>query len=333
MVKEKTAALERAKKATAQAKARKFSRGGSSSRSALPKDWIQGDWMPSAIQQDDIDDLIDGGFIPHGSACLPGNEIEPQPREGECVLLTTHIDRGFSLPPHSFFRSFLNFFGAQLHHFTPNFIVYLAAFVSLCKNFLGCRPHWGLFKHIFTCRSQSVKKAKSSDEKTQVIQMCGGLGIQMRGKSSFPAMTFPESVRGWQSTWLYCKDQATPGQTTGLPPFSLNRAEKLSSLKVTPEEKAQVKVLVGRVVQLFRDGVTGMDLLEVFLRRRIQPLQARDHPMWMYSGLDDTTRIHPEEVDDKTLEGWLSSITGNKDNPRGSRRIPPLDQTYEVDQV
>ena len=72
------------------------------------------------------------------------------------------------------------------------------------------------------------------------------------------------------------------------------RVEKPSALKVTPTEKAEVKVLVERVVQLVRDGVTGMDLLEVFLRRRIQPLQARDHPMWMYSGIDDSTRIHPE---------------------------------------
>ena len=92
-------------------------------------------------------------------------------------------------------------------------------------------------------------------------------------------------------------------------------------------------MLVGRVVQLVRDGVTGMDLLEVFLRRRIQPLQARDHPMWMYSGLDDTTRIHPEDIDDATLERWLASITGNKDNPHGARRIPPLDQSYEPDKV
>ena len=60
------------------------------------------------------------------------------------------------------------------------------------------------------------------------------------------------------------------------------RVEKPSALKVTPEEKAQVKVMVGWVVQLVRDGVTGMDLLEIFLRRRIQPLQARDHLMWMY---------------------------------------------------
>ena len=32
---------------------------------------------------------------------------------------------------------------------------------------------------------------------------------------------------------------------------------------------SQVKELVERVVQLVRDGVTGMDLLEVFLDRRI----------------------------------------------------------------
>ena len=113
----------------------------------------------------------------------------------------------------------------------------------------------------------------------------------------------------------------------------MSRVNKLSSLKVLPEEKAQVKMLMERVVQLIRAGVTGMDLLEVFLRRCIQPLQYRGHPMWMYSGTEDTTRVHPEEVDDATLERWMTAITGNKDNPRGARRIPPLDQSYDPDKV
>ena len=116
---------------------------------------------------------------------------------------------------------------------------------------------------------------------------------------------------------FYCKDQPTPAQSTGLPPFSLARVEKPSSLKVVPEEKAQVKVLVERVVQLIRDGVTGMDLLEVFLGRRIKPLQACDHSMWMYSGLEDSTRIQPEDVNEDILEKWLMGITSNKDNPGG----------------
>ena len=55
--------------------------------------------------------------------------------------------------------------------------------------------------------------------------------------------------------------------------------------------------------------------------------------MWMYSGTEDTTRVHPEEVDDATLERWMTAITGNKDNPRGARRIPPLNQSYEPDKV
>ena len=98
-----------------------------------------------------------------------------------------------------------------------------------------------------------------------MIQMCGGLGIQMRNKSTFPAMILPESVRGWQSAWFYCKDQPTPGQSTGLPPFSIGQVEKPSPLRVTPAENVEVNMLVERVVQLVPGSLTGMDLLEVFL--------------------------------------------------------------------
>ena len=55
--------------------------------------------------------------------------------------------------------------------------------------------------------------------------------------------------------------------------------------------------------------------------------------MWMYSGLEHSTQIHLEEVDDDMLEKWLSSITGNKDNPRGARRVPPFDQSHALEKV
>ena len=69
-----------------------------------------------------------------------------------------------------------------------------------------------------------------------------------------------------------------------------------------------------------------MDLLEVFLSRRIQPLQARDHSMWMYSGAG-------EEVEAKTVAEWLRGITGNKDNPRGARRVKPFSESNQPDKV
>ena len=92
-------------------------------------------------------------------------------------------------------------------------------------------------------------------------------------------------------------------------------------------------MLVEKVVQLINEGVISLDLLEVFLSRRIQPLQARDHPMWLYSRPDDTARVHPEEVPPKTVAMWLKSITGNQDNPRGARRVPPFDQSHAPEQV
>ena len=96
------------------------------------------------------------------------------------------------------------------------------------------------------------------------------------------------------------------------------------------EEKAEVGVLVEDVVELIRGGVTGLGLLEVFLSRRIQPLQARNHPMWRYTGPDDSTRTHPEEVGDETVKQWLSSITGARDNPGGSSRVLPFDADHPL---
>ena len=112
------------------------------------------------------------------------------------------------------------------------------------REFLGLSASLGSFQAHFHLSLSDGEKANPSDGRTQVIHMCGGLGVQMRGKSSFPAMILPDSVRGWQSTWFYCKDQPTPGQSTGLPPFTMDRVRKPSSLKVIPEEKVQVKVLV-----------------------------------------------------------------------------------------
>ena len=102
--------------------------------------------------------------------------------------------------------------------------------------------------------------------------MCGGLGIQRRHRSALPAMTLPEFVRGRQSTWFYCQDVAAPGQSTGLPHFSFDHVQTPTPLKVTAAETMETRMLVHRVVQLINDGVTGLDLLEVFLSRHIQPL-------------------------------------------------------------
>ena len=162
---------------------------------------------------------------------------------------------------------------------------------------------------------------------------CVGVWVSRRGRGALSHPRLFLNQLGAGSPPGSSQDLATPGQSTGLPHFTFDRVQTHSPLKVTVAENMETKMLVEKVVQLINEGVTGMDLLEVFLSRRIQPLQARDHPMWLYSGDDDTARVHPEEVPTKTVAQWLRGITGNKDNPRGARRVNPFNDSNQPDKV
>lgn len=70
----------------------------------------------------------------------PEGEISPAPAEGERVIFRSHLMRGMRLPASGFFRSFLEFHGLQPHHLTPNTVVLLAAFATLCEGFLVVLP-------------------------------------------------------------------------------------------------------------------------------------------------------------------------------------------------
>lgn len=82
--------------------------------------------------------------------------------------------------------------------------------------------------------------------------------------------------------------------------------------------------MVDALIAVVRKGVTITDLLETFLGRRIQPLQARHHAMWHYAGPSDSTRSHAECVTGETVRAWVHGITGACDNPEGARRVKPF---------
>ena len=113
MVKDKAAALERAKKATWVVKGKKQNRGPSSC-SVLPPGWIQGDWIRYLLRQEDLEELMESGLITKGAARLQEGETEPQPRSGECVLpMSTAVSQFLR----TLFPGFLEFLRGQ----TPSF--------------------------------------------------------------------------------------------------------------------------------------------------------------------------------------------------------------------
>lgn len=91
-----------------------------------------------------------------------------------------------------------------------------------------------------------MKKASPDDAKTNLIQLCGGLGIQVKKTRTYPEMKFSDILRGWLETWFYCKDIPTSGSITSLPPFSSECLQKPSknNLRLTKAEKLDVDIMV-----------------------------------------------------------------------------------------
>jgi hypothetical protein len=50
--------------------------------------------------------------------------------------------RGLSLLAHEFLRGLLFVYDVQLYQLTPNSILHIAYFMTLCKSFLGIEPYF-----------------------------------------------------------------------------------------------------------------------------------------------------------------------------------------------
>ena len=124
----------------------------SSSSAVTPPTTHSGTWDGSEVHDDHIDFLRMTRRLPDKDfvrvRLAPKKEISPAPGEGERAVFRSHCLRGLGLPASGFFRAFLEFYGLQPHHLTPNTVVLLSAFVALCEGFLGVLPTielWGEF--------------------------------------------------------------------------------------------------------------------------------------------------------------------------------------------
>ena len=125
---------------------------GSSSRPAGP---LEGDWKSCSVSQGQLNRLSTSGYllepefthIRPGLVTLDGGVLSdnfPTPQGDEHVCFVPFLLRGLGFPIHPFLRGLLYLYGIQLHHLSPNSILHIAFFVTLCEAFLGCEAHFGL---------------------------------------------------------------------------------------------------------------------------------------------------------------------------------------------
>ncbi|KAK1678046.1 hypothetical protein QYE76_038894 [Lolium multiflorum] len=81
---------------------------------------------------------------------------------------------------------------------------------------------------------------------------------------------------------------------------------------LSADERASAEELFAKFLRIKEaDGQTmiGTEVAAVFLKCRIQPVMARVHPMWLYSGPKDETRINAADLSEKELLDEVRRLT------------------------
>jgi hypothetical protein len=129
------------------------------------------------------------GFLAESAEVIfPSTKVIPAPPSGFWVMFLAFLLRGLSLPA-EFLRGLLFVYGVQLHQLTPNSLLHIVYFITLCEAFLAIDPHWVLWKYLF-----HLCPSGSKDE----IPKLGGAIVSMRSESQYLAFKMVESVKGWR---------------------------------------------------------------------------------------------------------------------------------------
>ncbi|KAK1608207.1 hypothetical protein QYE76_031880 [Lolium multiflorum] len=252
------------------------------------------------------------------------------PPIGYRVSFVDHLICGLAAPIHDFLRGLLFVYGLQLHHHTPNSILHISIFITLCESFLGVQPNWALWKRIFLLHRNGSPN---------IAYNIGGVVICVRPDVEYFDVKFPDSVQGWHKKWLYVLEECADSLEHNIPPFNGN--EKILrgrswDAEATDEEKSATEALMTRIHELqnTRGELSGIQITTYFLRIRVQPLQARKNPLWMYAGDKDVDRLSTD-LSIKDLEKLVRKISSlsKKDTVRSSFRVIPYSATNALPQT
>ena len=103
----------------------------------------------------------------------------PQPKTGEFIVFTDHMNRGFSPPGSKFFRDVLHFFDLRPQDIGPNSVSNICNFQVFSDVYLGEEPNLLLFREKFYLNHQDECASGQSLE-------LGGVSIQRRRDIIFP---------------------------------------------------------------------------------------------------------------------------------------------------
>ena len=135
----------------------------------------------------------------------PGDEVLPQPKDGEVIVFTDHLGRGFSPPGSKKFRDVLHFLQLHPQDIGPNSVSNICNFQVFCEAYLQEEPTVDLFREFYYLNHQT----EFVDGPCQEL---GGVIIQKRKDVSFPHAKLHIHTKDWNQTWFYVQDTSPSGK-------------------------------------------------------------------------------------------------------------------------
>ena len=252
-------------------------------------------WGKSSATVAVLEQLVADRLLPRNSdAGAPAwisphpDESEPKPPQGYIVSFVRLHERGFGVPVSKFMRALCEYYGVELHNFSPNSISQAAVFVAVCEGYLGIDVHWDLWIHLFR-GELFVENARNQPRR---FARAGGLMLHVRPNRRNLYITSKTTTNnsGWSRGWFYLRNFSG-----ALPAFTnkvlRERPAKWDWGVSPPAQQARLEDLTDALARLARKGLRGrhreLSPAEGDPPRGEGPADLPTHPRKQGRGLED----------------------------------------------
>jgi hypothetical protein len=266
------------------------------------------EWKKSKAKTEDLLALVNNRFLREKEMDMwraaAGDPYPMEKNPDEIPMFARFVERGLALLASDFFKGLLKYYGIKYLNLNPNGIFHVSVFVHFCEAFVGIKLHWILFQKFFR-----VKPQPSAND-PRVVR---GAGIQMREDAAEQYLSYKliDSNQDWKEKWFYITNHHPE---LPKPSGKQLRHQAWWNTEPTMQEGIQLPELLQKIKALREAGMRAEHVAFSFMKRRVQPLMARDTLGYQYTGDDDTSRMPGNEVDDEDIVERLGRIF--KDLPR-----------------
>jgi hypothetical protein len=216
----------------------------------------------------------------------------------EIPMFARFVERGLALPPSEFFKGMLRYNNVKYPNLNPNNIFHVSIFVHFYEAFVGIKPHWILFCKFFWLKLQP------STNDPLVVE---GADIQMREDAADQYLSYKliESNQNWKVKWFYISNHHPELPKPGA---HQPKHKPWWNTESTMQGGIQLPGLLKKIKALQEAGLRAEHAAFSFMKRKVQPLMARDTLGYQYTCDEDTSRMLSFEVEDDVIIERLGRI-------------------------